>query len=150
MIGTWKFRVSVDLRRLGMASKFNVGDMVRKRENNTQFLKEEIEGIVVEITHPSWGNPFMRDELHLCLVQDSNGAHYNYVDERWLEASDASKFEPKELHEGGLVRLSPHSTKTILDRGKNYSVKKVDGNRATIMVENKAIKIHVEDLQIVR
>lgn len=134
-----------------MASKFKIGDMVRvKTTKEAQFLNEKIEGIVVEMTHPSWVNPFLRDELHLCLVQDRNGAHYNYVDERWLEVSDASKFEPKRLQSGSIVTLSPHSKKTVLDREKNYSVKEVEDNRATIIVGDRTIKLHVEDLQIIR
>lgn len=133
-----------------MAAKFKIGDMVRGNKDS-QFLNEKIEGIVVGITHSSSGNLYFANYLY--LIQDKDGAHYNYVDGRWLEASDASQFRPKELREGSIVMLSPHSKKKgmELDREEHYLVEKVEENIATIILQNECTrKIHVEDLQIVR
>ena len=128
--------------------KFYVGDMVQGNKDS-HFLRETIEGRVVKITHSAGSNP-ITNQVCLCLVQDKDGANYNYVDERWLEASDAPEFQPKELREGSIVTLSPHSNKEVLDRETNYSVKKVENDIATIIVRDEEMRIHVEDLQIIR
>lgn len=136
-----------------MAAKFRIGDMVRTKESkDTRFLEEKIEGIVVGITHPAGGNPFITNQVYLYLIQDKDGSHYAYVDERWLKASDAPQFETKELKKGSIVTLSPHSNKkTILDREKEYSVKKVENNVATLVLgEGETTKVHAENLKIIR
>lgn len=130
-------------------AKINVHDMVRG-SNDSQFLGEKIEGIVVKITHLAGSNP-ITNQVRLCLVQDKNGAHYRYVDERWLKLSNTPRFEPKRLRKGCLVSLSPHSNKKSLCRKKRYSVKEVDDNMATLILgEGKTIKVHAEDLKIIR
>ncbi len=136
-----------------MEAKFKLGDMVRIRATKeAQFLNEKVEGIVVGISHPTGWNPFYTNQLYLYRVQDKKGAHYNYIDERYLELSNAPKFQPKRLRKGCMVCLSPHSTKkTLLHRGKRYSVKEVEGNMATLILgEGKTVNVHAENLKIIR
>ena len=136
-----------------MAQKFNSGDMVRTKESrDTRFLEEKIEGIVVGITHPAGGHPFIINQIYLYLIQDKDGAHYNYVDERWLEPSNAPRFQPKKLKEGCLVCLSPHSSKkSLLNRNRQYSVKEVEDNMATLILgKDETTKVHAENLKIIR
>lgn len=136
-----------------MEARFKFGDMVQvKRTREAQFLNEEIEGTVVGITQPTGWNPYFTNDLHLYLIQDSRGAHYNLVDGRYLELSNAPKFEPKRLRKGCMVCLSPHtSKKNLLHRGKHYSVKEVEDNMATLILgEGKTIKVHAEDLKVIR
>lgn len=136
-----------------MAVRFKIGDMVRVKKNkDSKFLKEKIEGIVVGISHPTGWNPYFTNKLHLYLIQDRNGAHYNYTDGRYLEPSNALKFQPKRLRKGCLVCLSPHTTKNkILHRKRHYSVKEVEENMATLILgKDQTVKVHAENLKIVR
>ncbi len=136
-----------------MKARFKFGDMVRVKDTKyAKFLNERVEGIVVGITHPTGWNPFFTDQLYLYVIQDSKGAHYSLIDERYLEPSNAPRFQPKRLRKGCLVSLSPHTTKrNLLNRKKRYSVKKVEDNRATLILgEGKTMRVHVENLKIIR
>lgn len=136
-----------------MKEKFKFGDMVRlKLTDYTQFLDEKIEGCVVGITQPTGWNPCFTNELYIYLIQDSSGAHYNLIDGRYLELSNAPKFQPKRLRKGCMVCLSPHTRrKNLLHRRKHYSVKEVDGNIATLILgEGETMRVHVENLKIIR